>query len=92
MARSAEHNSRTVQVPKEALDEPPLTICTLGSQELRQSARRISKVDESVRDLARDPNRDAWVREWRGDRAEPQDMKRLNAYLDERARSGARIE
>jgi len=54
MARSAEHNSRTVQVPKEALDEPPLTICTLGSQELRQSARRISKVDESVRDLARD--------------------------------------
>jgi len=54
MARSAEQSSRTVQVPKVALDEPPMTICTLGSQELRQSARRISKVDESVRDLARD--------------------------------------
>lgn len=54
MARSAEQNSRTVQVPKVALDEPPFAICTLGSQELRQSARRISKVDESMRDLARD--------------------------------------
>jgi len=54
MARNAEQNSRTVQVPKQALDEPPLTIRTLGDQELRQSARRISKVDEAVRDLARD--------------------------------------
>jgi len=54
MARNAEHNSRTVQVPKEALDQPPLEIRTLGDQVLRQSARRISKVDEAVRDLARD--------------------------------------
>jgi len=54
MARNAEHNNRTVQVPKVALDQPPLTIRTLGNQELRQSARRISKVDESIRDLARD--------------------------------------
>jgi peptide deformylase len=54
MARNAEQNSRTVQVPKVALDQPPLTIRTLGNQELRQSAKRISKVDESVRDLARD--------------------------------------
>ena len=41
-------------MPKVALDQPPLTIRTLGNQELRQSAKRISKVDESVRDLARD--------------------------------------
>jgi len=54
MARNAEHNSRTVQVPKEVLDQPPLEIRTLGDQVLRQSARRISKVDEAVRDLARD--------------------------------------
>jgi peptide deformylase len=54
MARSAEQTTRTVQVPKEALDQPPLTIRTLGDQELRQSAKRISKVDESVRELARD--------------------------------------
>lgn len=54
MARSAEQTSRTVQVPKEAMDQPPLTIHTLGDQVLRQSARRISKVDETVRELARD--------------------------------------
>jgi peptide deformylase len=54
MARSAEQGIRTVQVPKVALDQPPLAIRTLGNQDLRQSARRISKVDESVRDLARD--------------------------------------
>jgi peptide deformylase len=33
---------------------PPLTIEQLGASALRTSARRISKVDESVRDLARD--------------------------------------
>jgi peptide deformylase len=54
MARQAEQISRGVQVPKEALDHAPLTIHTLGDAVLRQPARRISKVDESVRDLARD--------------------------------------
>jgi peptide deformylase len=43
-----------VQVPKEPLDQPPLSIHTLGSRELRTEARRISKVDETMRDLARD--------------------------------------
>ncbi|MFQ6538715.1 MULTISPECIES: peptide deformylase [Aphanothece] len=54
MARSAELSSRSVQVPKEPLDQPPLTIHTLGDAVLRTPARRITKVDESVRDLARD--------------------------------------
>jgi peptide deformylase len=54
MARSAEAGSRSVQVPKEPLEQPPLTIHTLGSRELRTAARRISKVDEGVRELARD--------------------------------------
>jgi peptide deformylase len=54
MARSAEQMSRGVQVPKQVTDNPPLTIATLGSQVLRQPARRISKVDEAVRELARD--------------------------------------
>ena len=54
MARSAEQSTRTVQVPKESLDQSPLTIRTLGNQDLRQSAKRISKVDEAVRELARD--------------------------------------
>ena len=54
MARQAEQTSRSVQVPKEALDQPPLAIHTLGDQVLRQSAKRISKVDDTVRELARD--------------------------------------
>ena len=54
MARSAEQMSRGVQVPKQVIDNPPLPIATLGSQVLRQPARRISKVDEAVRELARD--------------------------------------
>lgn len=54
LARAAEQGNRTVQVPKEPLEAPPLPIHTLGSSELRTSARRISKVDEGIRDLARD--------------------------------------
>ena len=54
MARTAERSSRTVVVPKEPLDQPPLEIRTLGSRDLRSQARRISRIDESVRDLARD--------------------------------------
>lgn len=54
LARAAEQVNRTVQVPKEPLETPPLPIHTLGSRELRTSAKRISKVDEGIRDLARD--------------------------------------
>jgi len=53
LARAAEQGNRTVQVPKQPLESPPLPIHTLGSKELRTSAKRISKVDESIRDLAR---------------------------------------
>ena len=54
MARKAEEANRTVLVPKQPEPEPPLAIHKLGATELRAPARRISKVDESVRDLARD--------------------------------------
>jgi peptide deformylase len=54
MARTAEQGRSTVLVPKEALPAGPLPIHTLGARELRTAARRISKVDESVRELARD--------------------------------------
>ena len=41
-------------VPKQALETPPLEIQTLGAEALRQSARRIGKVNDQVRELARD--------------------------------------
>jgi peptide deformylase len=54
MARSAEQGGNSVLVPKVPVERPPLEIHKLGSKELRSPARRISKVDASVRDLARD--------------------------------------
>ena len=41
-------------VPKEPLETAPLQIHTLGDDVLRLDARRIGKVDETVRELARD--------------------------------------
>ncbi len=54
MARNAEKGKSSIAVSKEPLETPPLEIRTLGNKVLRQPARRISKVDESIRDLARD--------------------------------------
>ena len=53
MARSAEQSSKGVHVAKEPLDSPPMAIHTLGDEVLRTPAKRIGKVDESVRELAR---------------------------------------
>ncbi|MDP6322256.1 MAG: peptide deformylase [Prochlorococcaceae cyanobacterium ETNP14_MAG_5] len=39
---------------KEPLETPPLEIHSLGNGALRQSTRRIGKVDDSVRELTRD--------------------------------------
>ena len=54
MARNAEKNKASIAISKEPLENPPLQIHTLGNQLLRRSARRITKVDESIRELARD--------------------------------------
>ena len=54
MARTAERGQRSVLVSKDPVESPPLEIHTLGSRVLRTPARRISKVDEGLRDLARD--------------------------------------
>ncbi len=54
LARSAEKNKASIAVSKDPLPIPPLEIHTLGNQVLRKPARRISKVDESIREIARD--------------------------------------
>ena len=54
LARAAEQSRDTILVPKTALDTPPLEIHTLGAEVLRQPARRIGKVTEQTRELARD--------------------------------------
>jgi len=67
-------------------------LATVSCSRTPEGKRHIEAIDAAVRKLASEPNREAWVREWRGNRADPQDMKRLNAYMDERARGGPRIE
>ena len=54
LAKTAEKTKGSITVSKEPLETPPLEIHTLGNKVLRQPARRISKVDDSVRDLAKD--------------------------------------
>lgn len=67
-------------------------LATVSCSRTPEGRRAIEAIDAAVRALAREPQRDAWVREWRADRSSPQDIKRLNAYMDERARGGPRIE
>ena len=67
-------------------------LATVSCSRTPEGRRHIEAIDAAVRELAREPDREAWVREWRGNRAEPQDIRRLNAYMDERARGGPRIE
>ena len=61
LARSAEKSGSSVAVPKTPLEVPPLQIHTLGDDVLRVDARRIGKVDASVRDLARDTLRSMYT-------------------------------
>ena len=53
LARSAELSGR-LQVSKQPVDNPPYDIQKLGDAVLRTPARRIGKVDDAVRELARD--------------------------------------
>ena len=54
LARNAEKKRASISVSKEPLKVPPLAIHKLGHQALRETGSRISKVDEKIRDLARD--------------------------------------
>ena len=54
LARKSRNNVSSTKVNKEAVDNPPLEIFKLGSNTLRTKARRISKVDNQIRNLAKD--------------------------------------
>ena len=54
LARKSRNNVSTNKVIKEAIDNPPLEIYKLGSNTLRTTAKRISKVDIDTRKLARE--------------------------------------
>ena len=54
LARKSRNNISSTKVNKEAVDNPPLEIFKLGSETLRTEAKRISKVDNQIRHLAKD--------------------------------------
>jgi len=54
LARKSRNNVSTTKVTKEAIDNPPLEIYKLGSNTLRTTAKRVSKVDIDTRKLARE--------------------------------------
>lgn len=68
------------------------SLATVACSRTPAGLKRIEAIDAAVRQLARDPQREQWIRAWRGDGIDARDLKRLNQYLDERARNGARIE
>ncbi len=53
LALNAEKNKGSIAVAKEPIENPPLEIHTLGNKVLRQPAKRISKVDDSIRELVK---------------------------------------
>ena len=54
LARKSKTNGSIERVSKEQTEKPLLEIYKLGDDVLRQSAKRISKVDNSIRRLAKD--------------------------------------
>ncbi|MFZ4805311.1 MAG: peptide deformylase [Synechococcus lacustris] len=54
LARQSERLNPTVMVPKGEIQPDSPSIHLLGSQELRQTAKRISRVDGEVRELAKE--------------------------------------
>jgi len=54
LARKSRNDVSSSKVNKEAVDNPPLEIFKLGSDTLRTKAKRISKVDNQIRNTAKD--------------------------------------
>tara|TARA_B100000579_G_C22792296_1_gene835189 strand:- start:719 stop:1342 length:624 start_codon:yes stop_codon:yes gene_type:complete len=53
LAKQAEKQKASITVSKEPVKNPPLEIYKLGNKVLRNPAKRVSKVDNSIRDLAK---------------------------------------
>lgn len=67
-------------------------VATAGCSRNPEGRRQIEAIDAAVRKLAQDPQREAWVRSWRGDTLDEPDRLRIKHYMDERARGGPQIE
>lgn len=68
-------------------------VATAGCSRTPDGRRAIEAMDQAVRQLAADPQREAWIKTWRnGAPIDAEDLQRLNRFLDDRARGPAQIE
>ncbi|MDH0867445.1 TIGR02285 family protein [Mitsuaria sp. GD03876] len=68
-------------------------VATAGCSRTPEGRRAIEAMDQAVRQLAADPQREAWIKAWRnGAPIDTEDLQRLNRFLDERARGPAQVE
>lgn len=67
-------------------------VATAACSRTPEGRRQIEAIDQAVRQLAQDPQREAWMRAWRGPQLDEQDRQNLKRYMDERARGGPQIE
>lgn len=67
-------------------------VATVACSRNAEGKQRIEAIDAAARKLAQDPQRDAWIRAWRGDALDETERRTIQRYMDERARGGSLVE
>lgn len=67
-------------------------VVTAGCSRSPEGLKQITAIDRAVRQLAQDPQRETWLRSWRGHPPDERDRQLINHFMDERARGGPQIE
>ncbi len=82
--------ARLVKLP--LLEAQAISQATVACARNPAGRRHIEAIDAVIRELARAPDRSAWLKEWLGELPEPGDRERIDRFMDARARRGAQIE
>ncbi|HEX2011235.1 MAG TPA: hypothetical protein VJN44_09890, partial [Roseateles sp.] len=67
-------------------------LATAACSRTPEGRRLIEAIDLAVRQLAQDPQRERWIKAWRGEALDEADRQKVLRYLDERARGGPQVE
>lgn len=67
-------------------------VVSVGCSRSPEGLKQITAIDRAVRQLAQDPQRETWLRSWRGNPPDERDRQLINHFMDERARGGPQIE
>jgi len=89
---------RSSRQPPDALFKLPIQEgastqqATFACSRNAEGRSRIEAIDQAVRRMAADPQREAWIQLWRGKQIDEPDRQRIRRYMDERARGGPQID